>query len=95
MGLVAGQDRKLKAALEHRIWTRFPPDTQRPPVGGSQCHGIIERAVGLVACQARTLKAALGKTPLQRLHGRRDNTLILEFGEGPVHASQASKRRKV
>ena len=83
---------------------------ERPPVGDNQFNGVIERAVGLVAGQARTLKAALehrigtripldwlvelvaylmnrcdigsdGKTPLQRLHGRRDNTPILEFGE--------------
>ena len=86
----------------------------RPPVGESQSNGVIERAVGLVASQARTLKAALehhigavppdarilcwlveyaaylmnrcdigrdGNTPLQRPHGRRDNTPILEFGE--------------
>ena len=75
-------------------------------MGESQSNGIMERAVGLVASQARTLKAALehltpdarilcwlvefvaylmnrcdigrdGKTPLQRLHGRRDNTPIL------------------
>ena len=32
---------------------------QRPPVGEGQSYGIIERAVGLVAGQARTLKAAL------------------------------------
>ena len=32
---------------------------ERPPVGESQSSGIIERAVGLVAGQARTLKAAL------------------------------------
>ena len=32
---------------------------ERPPVGESQSNGIIERAVGLVAGQARTLKAAL------------------------------------
>ena len=84
---------------------------ERPPVGESQSNGIIERAVGFVAGQARTLKAALerrkgarvppdarilcwlvefaahlmnrcdvgsdGKTPLQRPHGRRDNTPIL------------------
>ena len=82
--------------------------TARPPVGEIQSNGIIERTVGLVAGQARTLKAALehrietrvppdarilcwlvnrcdigsdGKTPLQRLHGRRENTPILEFGE--------------
>ena len=88
---------------------------ERPLVGESQSNGIIERAVGLVAAQARTLKAALehrmgtrvppdarilcwlvefaaylmnwcdigrdGKTLLQRLHGREDNTPILEFGE--------------
>ena len=88
---------------------------ERPPVGESQSNGIIERAVGFVARQARTLKASLehrtgtrippdarmlcwlvefaaylmnrcdigsdGKTPQQRLHGRRDNTPILEFGE--------------
>ena len=32
---------------------------ERPPMGESQSNGIIERAVGLVAGQARTLKAAL------------------------------------
>ena len=70
----------------------------------SQSNGVIERAVGLVAGQARTLKARIGtrvfgwwnfaaylmnrcdigsdgKTPLQRLHGRRDNIPVLELGE--------------
>ena len=32
---------------------------ERLPVGDSQSNGVIERAVGLVASQARTLKAAL------------------------------------
>ena len=32
---------------------------ERPPVGESHSNGIIERALGLVAGQARTLKAAL------------------------------------
>ena len=32
---------------------------ERPPVGESQSNGIIERTVGLVAGQARTLKGAL------------------------------------
>ena len=88
---------------------------EKPPVGDSQSNGVIERAVGLVAGQARTLKAALerrigarippyarilrwlvelveylmyrcdigsdGKTPLQRLHGRKDNAPILEIRE--------------
>ena len=35
------------------------PFQRDPPVGESQSNGIIERAVGLVAGQARTLKAAL------------------------------------
>ena len=32
---------------------------ERPPVGESQSNGVIERAVGFFASQARTLKAAL------------------------------------
>ena len=32
---------------------------ERPPVGDSQSNGVIERAVGLVAGQARKMKAAL------------------------------------
>ena len=44
---------------------------ERPPVGESQSNGIIERAVGLVSGQARTLKAALkqshrGQSPARR-----------------------------
>ena len=31
----------------------------RPPVGESQSNGILERTVGLVASQARPLRAAL------------------------------------
>ena len=70
---------------------------ERPPVGESQSNGIVERAVRLVGGQARTLEHRTGaKVPpdarmlcwlvefLQRLHGRRDNTPILEFGEKPV-----------
>ena len=35
-----------------------------------------------------------GKTPTHRLHGRRDNTPVLDFGgEGFVHACQTRKRR--
>ena len=103
---------------------------ERPPVGESRSDGIIERAVELVASQARTLKAAPehrigarvppdarilcwllefaaylmdrcdigsdGKTPLQRLHGRKANTPILEFGERILlYARQTSERRKV
>ena len=37
-----------------------------------------------------------GKTPTRRLHGRRDNTPILEFGENIfVYSCQTSKRSKV
>ena len=38
---------------------------ERASVGESQSYGIIERAVGLVAGQARTLKAALESRPTQ------------------------------
>ena len=103
--------REIAQALQERSQT-VP---ERPPEGESQSNGIIERAVGLVAGQARTLKAALehrkgarvppdarvlcwlvefaaylmnrcdigsdGKTPTRRLHGRSDNTPILEFRE--------------
>ena len=102
---------------------------ERPPVGESQSNGIIERAVVLVAGQARTLNAALehrmgtrvppnarilcwlvefaaylmngcdigsdGKTPLQRLHDRRDNTPILEFGEKILYMPAKPARRKM
>ena len=100
---------------------------ERPPVGESQSNGIIERAVGLVVGQARTLKAALehrmaarvppdarilcwlvefaaylmnrcdigrdGKTPQQRLHGRRDNTPILQFGEKSLSIQTSERGR--
>ena len=70
-GLVAGQARSLKAALEHRTGARVPPDAR-----------IL---CWLVECAAyltnRCDTDSDGKTPLQRLHGRRDNTSILEFGE--------------
>ena len=37
-----------------------------------------------------------GKTPLQRLHGRRDNVPILEFGEKILYMpARVSERRKV
>ena len=102
-------------ALAKEIWQARQEGSQtvleRPPVGASQSNGNIERAVGLVAGQARTLKAAHehrrgtrvppdarilcwlvefaaylmnkcdGMTPLQRLHSRKANTPILEFGE--------------
>ena len=38
-------------------WSQTVPG--RPPVGDCQTNGVIERAVGLVAGQARTLQAAL------------------------------------
>ena len=100
---------------------------ERPPVEESQSNGIIERAVGLVAGQAITLKAALehrigstippnarilcwlvefaafvmntcdmgsdGKTPLQRLQRRSDNTPILEFGEKNLYMPAKPARR--
>ena len=68
---LAGQDRTLKAAMEHRMGTRVPTDAR------ILCW-LVEFATYLTN---RRDIGSDGKTPLQRLHGRRDNTLILEFGE--------------
>ena len=68
-GLVAGQARTLKAALEHRIGTRIPPDAR-------MLCWLVEFAAYLMNSLGSD-----GKAPLQRLHGRRDNTPIPEFGE--------------
>ena len=85
VGLVAGQARTLKAALEHRTGARVPPDAR------ILCWLVEFTAYLMNRCDV----GSAGKTPLQRLHGRRDNTLILEFGEDLVHARQVSERRKV
>ena len=67
VGLVSGQARTLKAALEHRIGTRIPPDAR------IFCW-LVELAAYLVNwCDT----GRDGRTPLHRLHGRRDNTPIL------------------
>ena len=71
MGLVAGQARTLKAALEHRKGTRVPPDARK------LCW-LVESAAHLMnKCDI----GSDGKTPLKRVHGRKDNTPVLEFGE--------------
>ena len=69
--LVAGQARTLKAALEHRFGTRIPPDA-------NMLCWLVEFAAYLMN---RCDFGSDGKTPLQRLHLRRDNTPILEFGQ--------------
>ena len=66
VGLVAGQARTLKAALEHRIGTRVPPDAKK------YCWLVEYAAYLMNRCDV----GSDGKTPLQRLHGRRDNTLF-------------------
>ena len=71
MGLVAGQARTLKAALEHPTGARVPPDAR------ILCW-LVENATYLMN---RCDIGSDGKTSLQRLHGRMDNTPILEFGE--------------
>ena len=71
VGLVAGQARTLKAALEHRIGTRIPPDAR------ILCWLVEFAAYLMNRCDI----GSDGKTPLQRLHGRRDSTPFLEFGE--------------
>ena len=71
VGLVAGQARTLKAALEHRKGNRVPPDAR------ILCWLVEFAAYLMNRCDI----GSDGKTPLQRLHGRRDNRPILEFGE--------------
>ena len=71
MGLVAGQARTLKTALEHRTGARVPPDAR------ILCWLVEFAAYLMNRCDI----GRDGKTPLQRQHGRRDNTPILEFGE--------------
>ena len=69
--LVAGQARTLKAALEHRMATRIPPDAK-----------ILCLLVDIAAyLMNRCDLGSDGKTPMQRLHGRKDNTPIPEFGK--------------
>ena len=58
---------------------------ERPPVGEGQSNGIIERAAGLVAGQARTLKAAPGERTTHRCRN----------SERRSCTCHASKRRKV
>ena len=71
VGLVVSEPRTLKAALEHRIGTRIPPGTR------ILCWLVEFAAYPMNRCDI----GSDGKTPLQKLHGRRDNTPILEFGE--------------
>ena len=71
VGLSAGQARTLKAALEHRIGASVPPDAR------ILCWLVEFAAYLMNRCDI----GSDGKTRLQRLHGRRDNTPILEFGE--------------
>ena len=85
VGLVARQVRTLKVALEHRIGTRVPPDERIP------CWQVEFAAYLMNRCDV----GSDGKTSLHRLHGRKDNTTILEFGEDLVNACLARKRRKV
>ena len=69
--LVTGQASTLKAALEHRMGGRVPPDAR------ILCWLVEFAAYLMNRCDI----GRDGKTPLQRLHGRRGDTPFLEFGE--------------
>ena len=74
---MAGQARTLKAALEHRIGVKVPLDAR------ILCWLVEFAAYVMSRCDI----GSDGKTPIHRLHGRRDNTPILKFGcENVVHA---------
>ena len=70
-GLVVGQARTLKAAFERRVGARVPPDVR------ILCW-LVEFAAYLLN---RRDMGSDGMTPTHTLHGRRDNTPNLEFGE--------------
>ena len=82
VGLRTSQARTLKAALEHHIGTRVPPD-------GRILRWLVEFAAHMMN---RCDIGSDGKTPLQRLHGRKDNTPILEFGEKILYMPESGKR---
>ena len=81
VGLVAGQARTLKAALEHRIGTRVP--NARTPLW------LVEFAASLVNRQGRK------DTFTQAAWAKGQHTDPGIWREGLACAGQASKRRKV
>ena len=68
---MAGQARTLKAALEHRTGVKVPLDSR------ILCWLVEFAAYLMDRCDI----GSDGKTPIHRLHGQRDNTHVLEFGE--------------
>ena len=68
---MAGQASTVKAVLDHRIGVKVPPDAR------ILCCLMEFAAYLMNRCDI----GRDGKTPLQRLYGRRDNRPILEFGE--------------
>ena len=84
LGLVAGQARTLKAALERWMGVKVSPDAR------ILCW-LVEFAAYLMH------RFGNGKAPLHRLDGRRGNTSILEFGAKVLYmpAKPTSKRRNV
>ena len=75
VGLVVGQARTLTAALDHRIGVKVPLDAR------TLCW-LVEFAAYLMS---RCDIGSDGRTPLHGLHGRSDNTPILEFWEMILH----------
>ena len=85
VGLVTGQARTLKAALEYRMGTRVPSDAR------ILCW-VVEFAAYLMN---RCDTGSDGKTPPLRLHGRRHNTPILEFGEKTLYMPAKPSRGRM
>ena len=69
VGVVACQARPLKVARGHRIGIRVPSEPRIP------CWLVEFAAYLMNGCAI----GSDGKTPLQRLHGRRDSTPIIEL----------------
>ena len=84
VGLVAGQARTLKAALEHCIGTRVPPDAR------ISCWLVEFAAPDEQVRRRQRRKDAVAEAA--RPKGHHTDSGIRR--EDPVHASQASKREK-
>ena len=84
VGLVAGQVRTLKAALEHRIGTSVPPDARI--LAGGIC-GILDEQVR----HRHRRKDTAAKTT--RAKGQHTDPGV--WRKDPVHARQTNERRKV
>ena len=85
-GLVASQARTLKAALEHRTWGQSPARRKDIVLAGGVCSTPDEQVRHRQGRKDTAAKTTLAK-------GQHTHSGIRR--EDPVHAGQASQRRRV